>query len=1255
MRTNVQNTSDGVKLITSRMKNAEISRWLSAPDPSINYYKALGRRHEGSGSWFLESKQFVEWKTQRSSFLWLHGIPGCGKTILSSTIIEILESDLACQPLLYFYFDFTDTGKQTLENMLRALISQLYYKHGDPSLQLESLYSSCTQRGQCVQPTCRSLCETFSRMVEQTKEVWLILDALDECSTRGGSLTEGLLSWMNEILNSEQWNIHLLTTSRPENDIKSEVENLTYINNRIAKDTLSPRDYTIAIQSSLVSHDINAYIRTRVREESGLKRWRSHPEIQTEIETCLMEKANGMFRWAACQLDALENCLEYRSLRKTLNSLPTTLDETYARILRGIPEEHKQSALIILQFLTYSPRPLKIEEVIDAIAVDTETDEYFNPKYRMPNPNEALCYCSGLVVAVLSREHSLGRGDMFTELQLAHFSVKEYLASDRLDSDIKQHFQEDVAKGSIATICLAYLLHLDYEALADELRNTYPLAQYCAQYWTTFAAFAESKDEKLRHFIRKFFDSYLHGSSYRNCYTLYSPDRPWEFKFSNVLGGNEIALVPPLYYASFEGLLGAVKDLLNRSASVNAQGGYYCNALQAASIKGHEKIVELLLKHGANVHGESRLFGNALQAASDRGHNGIVDLLKLPATIAKGEDGTFTSLLHAPPPSKLDPLRHHRIPAPPPPPRSSSGSPAPDPYAHASPRLAAPPLGYPPSLVSHRPLPPPIHHGYSHAYETPNRHAPPPPSHSSRARLQQQQRMQRTVSEPLPLGVNGRPTKDDKSPPRAAVPPAPVGPCQVCERQLPKLTCKDCTRDKMYPLRYEIISVLIGNEKLEIEVEEGASNSSACGKFSESLMEKQELENTITGIQDRVDELRTELEEHRRYLADLKLKNQKRQQLLKETRNVLFQNKDILVEKVRKDTRVTNTKWNALYERTAESRVFLCREIAGLNLLRQRRKKRAVEYMLNGVVIPDIRQIYNMNPNNITVALGHLSHMSVLIATYLGLKLPCEVLLPIRDAPSPSIRNPRFNRARPLSTTQPLPQLHSVDSEQYAMFIEGVSMLVYNVAWLCWSQGLEEAAAEIEDVWQPGRNMYRLLLCTPTKHHQALVQWSEATQEAITATPLPQGKKPQAVNMFLGRVNHSSAHSFLNSPQGLQHMARWKITLNNVIDRTKHLLVSETSNAEWDLIENEIEEDPAAKFISELGEFREDDKGKDGLAGSPQPAKAIPISIKKGVIGSIPAVGNGSPGVGSPSSGSGKRSAINGGTEVSAGWTKLKR
>jgi hypothetical protein len=140
------------------------------------------------------------------------------------------------------------------------------------------------------------------------------------------------------------------------------------------------------------------------------------------------------FRWAACQLDMLENCLNYRTLQDALATLPKILDETYARILRGIPDEHKQNAIRILQFLTYSERPLKIKEAVDAIVVDTEGDQYFNLKYRMPDPREVSCYCSSLVVLVTAEGHSYDEGDKAAELQLAHFSVKEYLTLDRLDN-----------------------------------------------------------------------------------------------------------------------------------------------------------------------------------------------------------------------------------------------------------------------------------------------------------------------------------------------------------------------------------------------------------------------------------------------------------------------------------------------------------------------------------------------------------------------------------------------------------------------------------------------------------------------------------------------------------------------------------------------------------------------------------------------------------------------------------------------------
>jgi len=258
----------------------KIIKWLYPPDPSTNYNKALGQHQEGSGLWFLQNDVFAKWKTRRNSFLWLYGIPGWGKTILSSTIIKDLSRTPSRQPLLYFYFDFNDTAKQTLESMVRSLISQLCYRYDDVWKQLDSLFSSC-QDGR-RQPTCESLCMVLLHTIEQIKEVWIILDALDECRTRKGPPAEGLLSWIKDLLGSEQRNVHLLMTSRPEQDIKSGLSEFVYDDN------------TVPIQSDLITNDIRAYVRKRVREDEGFKRWQGRLDVQDEIKTRLMEKADGM-------------------------------------------------------------------------------------------------------------------------------------------------------------------------------------------------------------------------------------------------------------------------------------------------------------------------------------------------------------------------------------------------------------------------------------------------------------------------------------------------------------------------------------------------------------------------------------------------------------------------------------------------------------------------------------------------------------------------------------------------------------------------------------------------------------------------------------------------------------------------------------------------------------------------------------------------------------------------------------------------
>jgi hypothetical protein len=153
------------------------------------------------------------------------------------------------------------------------------------------------------------------------------------------------------------------------------------------------------------------------------------------------------------------------------------------------------------------------------------------------------------VVVVHTTKHSYHKND---ELQLAHFSVKEYLTSRRLDKDIAQSFQEVTAKASIAKVCLAYLLHLDRDIPTNGIRETFPLAQYSARYWIDHAAMAEGKDRKLQGSIEKLFCH--HRNSFWNCYSLYQPDRPWD----NEPTKRRENPAPALYYASFGGLVNAV-------------------------------------------------------------------------------------------------------------------------------------------------------------------------------------------------------------------------------------------------------------------------------------------------------------------------------------------------------------------------------------------------------------------------------------------------------------------------------------------------------------------------------------------------------------------------------------------------------------------------------------------------------------------------------------------------------------------------
>lgn len=273
----VQVIVNDVKVIKHEQGRVKIDSWLLPPDPSTNLNKATEQRHASSGSWLLKSTAFAEWKAKKNSFLWLHGKPGCGKTVLSSTVISYLKRSIQpSQPVIYFFFDFADTSKQSFEKMIRSLISQLDYQSDKASQHLDSMFSSCKQGRE--QPNCDSLCTGLLEMLNRVGETWLVLDALDECAAK----RDVMLSWLADILKVNQANIHVLVTSRPEHDIHVSITELI------------PKEAIIDIQGSSVTDDIRGFVHETVRKDKGLQRWQRQPDVQTQIETTLMEKTDGM-------------------------------------------------------------------------------------------------------------------------------------------------------------------------------------------------------------------------------------------------------------------------------------------------------------------------------------------------------------------------------------------------------------------------------------------------------------------------------------------------------------------------------------------------------------------------------------------------------------------------------------------------------------------------------------------------------------------------------------------------------------------------------------------------------------------------------------------------------------------------------------------------------------------------------------------------------------------------------------------------
>ncbi|KAL4756031.1 uncharacterized protein BDW70DRAFT_166850 [Aspergillus foveolatus] len=581
----LQQTTDATKAATdfirSDLHSDKIRRWLSPSDPSTNANQARRLRHEGTGAWLLENPVFHAWQSGSRRHLWLHGLAGCGKTDLSATVLDYLAKENNGL-ILSFFFDFSDTTKRTLDGMLRSLVFQLYQGGSGSAIHLDASFQA-HQNGS-NQPATKTLSDTVLMMLVAQRKVFIVLDALDESKTR-----DDVLTWIKDVMSGpELVHVQLLYTGRPESEFLRRIPPL------IGEQNCLPLD------KQAINSDIRLWVTAQLSQRREFTEKSLSENLLKGIRKRVGDRADGMFRWAFCQLDTLARCRHEAAMQEALASLPPNLNETYRRMVANIPTEMKNDAIRLLQFLVYSKRPLKLAEAKEVIATQIGNES------------------QGLIIVV----HAVDK-----ELHLAHFSVREYLLGET-------YFDITTASISITRTYLAYLTDIDNSH--GNIERNFPMARSAAKLWTGHAALAQASKD-ISQMIIRFLENEV---TFQRWACLYEADRSYD-------GNAGLPRGSRLYYACLSGFVTPAQDLIGNGADVNAQGGEYGNALQAASSGGYQEIVTLLLDKGANVNAQGGVYGNALYAASEGGYQEIVTLLLDKGADINAQGGTYGNALYA--------------------------------------------------------------------------------------------------------------------------------------------------------------------------------------------------------------------------------------------------------------------------------------------------------------------------------------------------------------------------------------------------------------------------------------------------------------------------------------------------------------------------------------------------------------------------------------------------------------------------------
>ncbi|KAJ7616947.1 ankyrin repeat-containing domain protein [Mycena polygramma] len=534
----------------------------------------------GTGNWFLQSEVYVRWRTRAPSLLWCHGKPGVGKSLLSSIVLQDLQT-VSASGLVHYFCDFAAGKQQTTTLIIQSLLRQMLIQGNDRHI---AVLKRCRDRSS-TPPSLKDVFQAFVEMCTlQSPGPYIVLDALDELADRNL-----LLPLLHELV---ELGCHIFVTSRHIPDIADALA----VSQQVELEA-NRADLKLFVENELHASDF------------------SHVHGTGTIVDAIVDQASGIFLLARLITNHLLALTTIKEIRRSLAALPSNLNSAYQSSLDRIlaqPPARAALALRVIAWITHAERRLTTAELLHALAVEDDTDELDEENFV--STRMVLQVCVGIVLV-----------NEDTSVSLVHATAHKFF------QDIPSQFSN--THTDIATTCLRYLCMRTFGTgpcanvvEMDARFQDMPFLSYAAHHWGRHARRVEDSLIRLIHSLLD--NACLRASSFQAL--------QYRKRFAPQLAEASFAALPtgqtPLHVVAYWDL-GATAQVYIDSEDLSVGDTEGWTALHWASFKGSATVRELLLECGAPINVRDSHHWTPLFWASFNG-----DIEALTSLLARGAD-----------------------------------------------------------------------------------------------------------------------------------------------------------------------------------------------------------------------------------------------------------------------------------------------------------------------------------------------------------------------------------------------------------------------------------------------------------------------------------------------------------------------------------------------------------------------------------------------------------------------------------------